>query len=52
MHACLLDIINDFSVYGNLSSWSKKGYKACPICNEAMYIFTRHILTRHILTRH
>ena len=34
MHACVLWTINDFPAYGNLSGWSTKGYKACPICNE------------------
>jgi len=26
--------INDFSVYGNLSGYSVKGHKVCPICEE------------------
>ncbi|CAN6541822.1 unnamed protein product [Malus baccata var. baccata] len=34
MHACVLWTINDFPAYGNLSSWSTKGYLACPICNK------------------
>ena len=34
MHACILWTINDFPAYGNLSGWSTKGYKACPVCNE------------------
>ena len=33
-HACLLWTIHDFLAYGSLSSWSTKGYKACPTCNE------------------
>ncbi|TYK01284.1 uncharacterized protein E5676_scaffold49G00750 [Cucumis melo var. makuwa] len=28
----LLWTINDFSPYGDLSGWSKKGYQICPIC--------------------
>ncbi|KAA0051838.1 uncharacterized protein E5676_scaffold609G00570 [Cucumis melo var. makuwa] len=31
-HMTLLWTINDFSVYGDLSEWSTKGYKACSIC--------------------
>jgi len=34
MHAMLFCTINDFSVYGNLSGYSVKGHKACPICEE------------------
>ena len=34
LHACFLWTINDFLAYGNLSGWSTKGYKACPVCNE------------------
>ena len=31
MHACVLWTINDFPAHGNLSCWSIKGYKECPI---------------------
>ncbi|XP_020242858.1 uncharacterized protein LOC109821073 [Asparagus officinalis] len=34
LRACVLWTINDFFAYGNLSGWSTKGYKACPVCNE------------------
>jgi len=34
LHAMLLCTINDFPGYGNLSSYSVKGHKACPICEE------------------
>ncbi|XP_020271010.1 uncharacterized protein LOC109846198 [Asparagus officinalis] len=34
LRACVLWTINDFPAYGNLSGWSTKGYKACPVCNE------------------
>ena len=34
MHAMLLCTINDFPAYGNLSGYSVKGHKACPICEE------------------
>jgi len=35
MHAMLFcTIINDFLAYGNLSGYSVKGHKACPICEE------------------
>ena len=34
LYASILWIINDFSVYENLSRWSVKGYLACPICNR------------------
>lgn len=31
LHAALLWIISDFPAYANLSRWSTKGEKACPI---------------------
>lgn len=34
LRASILWTINDFSAYGNLSSWSTKGFMACPVCNE------------------
>ncbi|CAN1289729.1 hypothetical protein LINPERPRIM_LOCUS20410 [Linum perenne] len=34
LHAAIIWTINDFPAYGNLSSWSTKGYLACPICNK------------------
>ncbi|XP_062080508.1 uncharacterized protein LOC133785274 [Humulus lupulus] len=34
LRATLLWTINDFPAYGNLSGFSVKGYKACPICEE------------------
>lgn len=34
LHAALLWTINDFPAYANLSSWSTKGEKAYPCCNE------------------
>lgn len=34
LHAMLLCTINDFPAYGNLSGYSNKGKKACPICGE------------------
>ena len=34
MIACLLWTIHDFPAYGSLFSWSTKGYKTCPTCNE------------------
>jgi len=34
LHAMLFCIINDFPTYGNLSGYSVKGHKACPICEE------------------
>ena len=33
MHATVIWTINDFPAYGNLSGWSTKGYKVCPVCN-------------------
>ena len=29
-----MTFINDFPAYGNLSGYSVKGHKACPICEE------------------
>jgi len=34
MHAVVFCTINDFSAYGNLSRYSVKGHKACPIGEE------------------
>jgi len=34
MHDMLFCTINDFSAYGNLSGYSVKGHKSCPICEE------------------
>ncbi|XP_074299858.1 uncharacterized protein LOC141631031 [Silene latifolia] len=34
LNAMLLCTINDFPAYGNLSGYSVKGKKACPICDE------------------
>ena len=33
LRACIMWTINDFPAYANLSGWSTKGYKACPVCN-------------------
>ncbi|KAL9684621.1 hypothetical protein QQ045_022062 [Rhodiola kirilowii] len=37
MRVMLMCTINDFPAYGNLSGYSIKGYKACPICGEATH---------------
>jgi len=34
LHAMLFCTINDFPAYGNISSYSVEGHKACPICEE------------------
>jgi len=34
MNAMLFCTINDFLTYGNISGYSVKGQKACPICEE------------------
>ena len=34
LHAMSFCTINDFLTYGNLSGYSIKGHKACPICEE------------------
>ena len=34
LRALLFCTINDFPAYGNLSGYSTKGHKACPICEE------------------
>ncbi|CAM8944243.1 unnamed protein product [Rhodiola kirilowii] len=59
MRAMLMCTINDFSAYGNLSGYSIKGYKACPICGEEtharhlkncrkmVYMGHRRFLSRH-----
>ncbi|CAM8937750.1 unnamed protein product [Rhodiola kirilowii] len=59
MRAMLMCTINDFPAYGNLSGYSIKGYKACPICGEEtharhlkncrkmVYMGHRRFLSRH-----
>ena len=52
MHAMLFRTINDFPAYGNLSGYSVKGDRACPICEEdTSYIQLKHdrkiVYTRH-----
>ena len=42
LHACVLWTINDFPAYGNLSGWSTKGYKACPVFNEDISSMGKH----------
>ena len=34
LHAMLFCAVNDFLAYGNLSGYSVKGHKECPICEE------------------
>jgi len=34
LHAMLFCTINNFLAYGNLSGYSVKGHRACPICEE------------------
>ena len=34
MHAALMQTINDFPAYGNISGWSTKGALACPPYNH------------------
>ncbi|XP_047150143.1 uncharacterized protein LOC124822207 [Vigna umbellata] len=34
LHVMLFCTINEFPAYGNLSGYSTKGHKACPICEE------------------
>jgi len=53
-HLCamLFCTINDFPAYGNLSGYSVKSHRACPICEEdTSYIQLKHgrktIYTRH-----
>jgi len=53
-HLCaiLFCIINDFPTYGNLSRYSVKGHRACPMCEEdTSYIQLKHgrkiVYTRH-----
>ncbi|CAM8914546.1 unnamed protein product [Rhodiola kirilowii] len=37
MRAMLMCMINDFPAYGNLSGYSIKGYKSCPVCGEGTH---------------
>ncbi|CAM8908154.1 unnamed protein product [Rhodiola kirilowii] len=41
MRAMLMCTINDFPPYGNLSGYSIKGYKACPVCGDGTH--ARHL---------
>ncbi|CAM8895853.1 unnamed protein product [Rhodiola kirilowii] len=41
MRAMLMCTINDFLAHGNLSGYSIKGYKACPVCGEGTH--ARHL---------
>ena len=52
MRAMLFCTINDFPAYGNLSEYSVKGHRACPICEEDTgYIQLKHgrktVYTKH-----
>ncbi|CAM8954153.1 unnamed protein product [Rhodiola kirilowii] len=59
MRAMLMCTINDIPAYGNLSRYSIKGYKACPVsgegtrarhlsnCQKMVYMGHRHFLPRH-----
>ncbi|XP_057443910.1 uncharacterized protein LOC130736075 [Lotus japonicus] len=59
MRAMLFCTINDFPAYGNLSGYSVKGHKACPICEKdtsyhqlnhgrkTVYLGHRKFLDRH-----
>ena len=38
LRGVLLWIVNDFPVYGNLSGYCVKGYKACLICSEGTHV--------------
>ena len=43
LRAMLFCTINDFPAYGNLSGYSVKGHRACPICEEdTSYIQLKH----------
>jgi len=52
MWAMLFCTIDDFPAYGNLSGYSVKGHRACPICEQdTSYIQLKHgrktVYTRH-----
>jgi len=63
LHAMLFCIINDFPAYGNLSGYSVKAHKACPICKEKtsyeqlkherkiVYFGHRRFLTKYYMYR-
>ncbi|XP_028782123.1 uncharacterized protein LOC114738254 [Neltuma alba] len=43
LHAIIFMMINDFPTYRNLSGYSVKGYKACPICEaDTHYLQLKH----------
>ena len=43
LKAMLLWTVNDFPAHDNLSCFSVKGYKACPICEEGInYQYLKH----------
>jgi len=52
LHVVPFCTINEFPAYGNLSSYSVKGHRTCPICEEdTSYIELKHgrkiVFTRH-----
>ena len=52
LRAMLFCTINDFPAYENLSGYSVKGHRACPICEEdTSYIQMKHGI-KTIYTRH
>jgi hypothetical protein len=46
MRAMLFCTINDFPAYGNLSGYSVKGHKACPICEKTQISIKRKMERR------
>ncbi|KAM6587737.1 hypothetical protein CsatA_010342 [Cannabis sativa] len=38
MRAAVLWTINDFPAYGTVSGYSTQGYKACPVCDDLIFV--------------
>ncbi|XP_078167222.1 uncharacterized protein LOC144561985 [Carex rostrata] len=52
LRAMVFCTINDFPVYGNLSSYSTKGEKACPICEDDTQVLRLKNCKKNIFMGH
>jgi hypothetical protein len=52
LRAMLFCTINDFPAYGNLSGYSTKGARACPICQDDMAVERLHFCKKNVYMHH
>nr|XP_043619644.1 uncharacterized protein LOC122591440 [Erigeron canadensis] len=52
LRALLYCTINDFPAYGNLSGYSTKGKKACPVCQDDTYALRLNHCRKHVFMGH